>query len=269
MAVTNKANSTAVFELKSAELSVLALLLKTTELDRLQQALLDRLGQGAGLFEHEPLCIDLTPLAPGSDASLDLGALLDLLRGHGFNPVALRGGGPAQQAIGLAAGLVQAPEAQGRRAADAGSILEPEAARGIDISGPAPDAMPALNPAPEASIAPSGARMRTLVVDKPLRSGQQVYARGGDLVLLALVSFGAEVIADGHIHVYAPLRGRALAGARGDTGARIFAACMEPQLVSIAGIWRTLEADLAPEIAGKPAQIRLEGDSLLFEPLKF
>ena len=87
--------------------------------------------------------------------------------------------------------------------------------------------------------------------------------------MLAVVSFGAEVIADGSIHVYAPLRGRAIAGAQGDTQARIFAACMEPQLVSIAGTWRTTEAGLPPEVAGKPAQVRLDGDKLLFEPLKF
>jgi septum formation inhibitor MinC len=74
----------------------------------------------------------------------------------------------------------------------------------------------------------------TLVIDRPLRSGQQVYARGGDLVVMAAVNFGAEVIADGHIHVYAPLRGRAIAGARGNTAARIFSTCMEPQLVAIA-----------------------------------
>ena len=86
---------------------------------------------------------------------------------------------------------------------------------------------------------------------------------------MAVVSYGAEVIADGSIHVYAPLRGRAIAGAQGDTEARIFAAVMEPQLVSIAGTWRNIESGLPPEVAGKPAQVRLEGDSLRIEPLKF
>ena len=108
-----------------------------------------------------------------------------------------------------------------------------------------------------------------LIIDKPLRSGQQVYARGGDLIVLAVVSFGAEVIADGSIHVYAPLRGRAIAGAQGDAGARIFTAQMEPQLVSVAGVWRNFESNLPPEVAGKPAQVRLEGESLRIEPLKF
>ncbi len=107
----------------------------------------------------------------------------------------------------------------------------------------------------------------TVVVDKPLRSGQQVYARGADLVVMAVVSFGAEVIADGNIHVYAPLRGRAIAGARGNTEARIFSTCLEPQLVSIAGIYRTTETELPAEVRGKPAQVRLEGEKLLIEPL--
>jgi septum site-determining protein MinC len=107
----------------------------------------------------------------------------------------------------------------------------------------------------------------TVVIDKPLRSGQQVYARGADLVVLAMVSFGAEVIADGNIHVYAPLRGRAIAGARGNTAARIFTTCLEPQLVSIAGIYRTTETALPADVLGKPAQVRLEGEKLLIEPL--
>lgn len=107
----------------------------------------------------------------------------------------------------------------------------------------------------------------TVVIDKPLRSGQQVYARNADLVVLAMVSFGAEVMADGNVHVYAPLRGRALAGVRGNLDARIFTTCLEPQLVSIAGIYRTSEVALPEEVAGKPAQIRLVGEKLLIEPL--
>jgi septum site-determining protein MinC len=106
------------------------------------------------------------------------------------------------------------------------------------------------------------------VIDKPLRSGQRVYAKGADLIVLAVVSFGAEVIADGNIHVYAPLRGRALAGALGDTAARIFTTCMEPQLLSIAGIYRTTETELPAAVLGKPAQVRLDGEKLVVEPLK-
>jgi septum site-determining protein MinC len=110
-----------------------------------------------------------------------------------------------------------------------------------------------------------------MVITKPLRSGQKIYARGGDLVVLAMVNRGAEVIADGNIHVYAPLRGKAMAGARGNTAARIFSLCLEPELVSIAGIYRTTEKELAGDVLGKPAQVRLSDDGsekLIIEALK-
>jgi septum site-determining protein MinC len=102
----------------------------------------------------------------------------------------------------------------------------------------------------------------TMVIDRPLRSGQKVYARGADLVVLAMVNQGAEVVADGNIHVYAPLRGKAMAGARGNTDARIFSLCMEPELISIAGIYRTSENPLPVDIQGKAAQVRLSSDGL-------
>ena len=108
----------------------------------------------------------------------------------------------------------------------------------------------------------------TMVVDKPLRSGQRVYARGCDLIVMAMVNVGAEVIADGHIHAYAPLRGRVMAGARGNTEARIFALNLEAELISIAGIYRTGEVALPDEVRGKPAQVRLDGEKLLIQPLK-
>jgi septum site-determining protein MinC len=111
----------------------------------------------------------------------------------------------------------------------------------------------------------------TMVVDKPLRSGQKIYARGADLVILAMVNQGAEVVADGNIHVYAPLRGRAMAGASGNVHARIFSTCLEPELISIAGIYRTSEKPLADDVRGKAAQVRLSNDGqdkLLIEALK-
>jgi len=122
-------------------------------------------------------------------------------------------------------------------------------------------------PADAAAAGAPADQVATMIIDKPLRSGQQVYARGGDLVVLAAVNFGAEVIADGSIHVYAPLRGKAIAGARGNTAARIFSTCMEPELISIAGTYRTTEHPLPAEVIGQPAQIRLEGERLVYEPL--
>jgi len=114
---------------------------------------------------------------------------------------------------------------------------------------------------------PAASGAPTMIVDKPLRSGQQVYAKGCDLIVTAVVNHGAEVIADGSIHVYAPLRGKAIAGAKGNTQARIFSTCMEPELLSIAGTYRTTENPLPANVKGKPAQIRLEGDRLVFDPI--
>ncbi|MCG0583772.1 septum site-determining protein MinC, partial [Burkholderia cenocepacia] len=108
---------------------------------------------------------------------------------------------------------------------------------------------------------------QTLVIDRPLRSGQQIYAKG-DLVVLAPVSHGAEIIAEGNIHIYAPLRGRALAGVHGNHDARIFCTCLEPELISIAGIYRTTENPLPADVLGKSVQIRLEEEKLMIEPLR-
>jgi septum site-determining protein MinC len=102
----------------------------------------------------------------------------------------------------------------------------------------------------------------TIVIDKPVRAGQRIYARGCDLVVTAAVNNGAEIIADGSIHVYSALHGRALAGAAGNPEARIFALSMAPELVSIAGVYRTFEEGFPPELARQPTQIRLIGDRI-------
>jgi septum site-determining protein MinC len=118
-----------------------------------------------------------------------------------------------------------------------------------------PPPAPAVCPRPHPQPAP-----RTITLDKPLRSGQRFYAKGSDLIVTAMISAGAEVIADGNIHIYAPLRGRALAGASGDKTARIFTTCMEAELVSVAGMYRTFEAGVPAELARQPATICLVED---------
>ena len=246
----------ATFEIKSANLPLVALLLKSPDLALLGEELAARFGDIPDFFDNDPLLLDLAPLK--GEGEVDFRQLLELLKGYKVQPVAVKGGSEAQMQAAFGAGLIAAQDAR-----EVGRAPVP-----AEVAAPVAEAVPA--PAP---TLPQGGREEippsAMVVDKPLRSGQQVYARGADLIVLAVVSFGAEVIADGSIHVYAPLRGRAIAGAQGDTQARIFAACMEPQLVSIAGTWRTTEAGLPPEVAGKPAQVRLDGDKLLFEPLKF
>src|SRR5690606_40051685 len=106
-----------------------------------------------------------------------------------------------------------------------------------------------------------------MVINRPLRSGQRVYARHTDLIVIGVVSRGAEVIADGNIHIYGPLRGKAMAGARGDTNARIFTTQLDPELVAIAGVYRVIETRLDSQLRNKPAVVALDGDKLRIDPL--
>jgi septum site-determining protein MinC len=249
MTVALPASTPATFEIKSANLPLVALLLKSPDLHALSRDLALRFGDIPDFFDNDPLVIELSQL-PADAAVLDFEALLALLRPYRVAPIAVRGGQPAQMAAASAAGLAPAPDARLSTAAP-----------------PAPARSKA--PAPAAEVAPAPG---ALVIDKPLRSGQQVYARGRDLVVLSMVNAGAEVIADGHIHVYAPLRGKAMAGARGNADARIFALSLEPELLSIAGIYRTSENPLPEGVWGKPTQVRLvpgpEGDKLVMDLIK-
>jgi septum site-determining protein MinC len=265
----------ASFEIKSANLPLVALLLKSTDLGALARDLKTRFGDIPDFFENDPLVIDLTPLNAAARRTnaevepIDFPALLTLLRQYSVVPIAIKGGSTAQMADGLAAGLLPAPDA--RVVASSPSTPEPERQvapapqAGANVKAPSPAATAApTQPVPEATLG-------ALVINKPLRSGQQIYARGRDLVVLAMVNAGAEIIADGHIHVYAPLRGKAMAGARGNTEARIFALSLEAELISIAGIYRTSENPLPANIQGKPAQVRLvagpDGDKLVMDAM--
>jgi septum site-determining protein MinC len=247
MTVALAGRAPATFEIKSATLPLVSLLLKTADLGALAAELTARFGDLPDFFDHDPLVLDLTPLQGQGDVTVDFAGLLPLLRQYRVLPVAARGGSTAQMQAALAAGLAAAPEA-----------VAPAAP-------PARAKAPA--PAPAAAEPPSAS---ALVIDKPLRSGQQVYARGRDLVVFSMVNAGAEVIADGHIHVYAPLRGKAIAGARGNVDARIVALCLEPELISIAGVYRTSEVPLPPEVLSRPTQVRLVGGvdgKLVMDPL--
>lgn len=267
----------ASFEIKIANLPLVALLLKSTKLDILASELKTRFGDIPDFFDQDPLVIDLTELNAATALNgaevdaIDFPALLNLLREYSVVPIAIKGGNPEQMAGGLAAGLLPAPE---DRVAASSPLT------------PAPAPAPASEPEPQIALSakattvveapPSSgevpapdAPLGALVIDKPLRSGQKIYARGRDVVMLAMVNAGAEIIADGHIHVYAALRGRAMAGARGNTDARIFALSLEAELISIAGVYRTSENLLPGNIQGKPTQVRLvsgpDGDKLVID----
>ena len=253
MTVALAGRAPAAFEIKSANLPLVSLLLKSPDLALLSQELAARYGDIPDFFDNEPLVLDLSPLqAAHADAALDFAALVPLLRQYRVLPIAARGGSGAQMDAARAAGLVAAPDAVAPRAA---ARPEPSAVRAEPVE------------APQAPVPPPSA----LVIDKPLRSGQQIYARGRDLVVLSMVNPGAEVIADGHIHVYAPLRGKAIAGARGDTGARIFSLSLQAELISIAGVYRTSDVPLPADVLGKPTQVHLDGGSqgkLVMTPIK-
>ncbi|MCY4756172.1 septum site-determining protein MinC [Pelomonas aquatica] len=254
------------FELKSRRFSLLGLVLHSADMAELAADWAERAGQGG--FGHEPVVIDLSgvqraPAAPAEGqaalaldgpAPVDLRAIVELLRASQLQPVAVAGATAEELALAHELGLADAADEPATERAVQAAPAETvrEVVREITV---------------EKIIEKPAAPAPTLVIDKPLRSGQQVYAKGGDLVVLAVVSHGAEVIADGSIHVYAPLRGKAIAGARGDTSARIYTQSLEAELLAIAGIYRTAENPLPADVAGKPAQVHLQGEKLLLQPL--
>lgn len=232
------------FEIKSSNLPLVALVLKTTDLTRLNLEFQQRFGDMPGFFDQDGVIIDLSQVcSPGGEASvpgletpLEFVVLNDLLRTHHLRPVAVRGGNEKQIAAALSTGLVHTHAPLPPR-------QQPAPTHRVEQERP-----PAL-PQP-----PAGA----LVIDRPVRGGQQIYARGRDLVVMAVVNPGAEIVSDGHIHVYAPLRGKAIAGANGNGDARIFSLNMAPELLSIAGTYCTGDARLPMLVYGKAAQFSMK-----------
>ncbi|ARF86235.1 septum site-determining protein MinC [Burkholderia cenocepacia] len=251
------------FELRSGSVDTLLFTVKTTDLDALRTELVKRFEATPEFFADDVVAIDVRRLADGERVALaDIRQMLNDVRMRPVGVVAL-----ATQGWAGEAGLPLL-EARDRRApaAKPADEAEPTAVPAVEAA-----AAPAAAAAPEQSSDPAPTLLQaggqTLVIDRPLRSGQQIYAKG-DLVVLAPVSHGAEIIAEGNIHIYAPLRGRALAGVHGNHDARIFCTCLEPELISIAGIYRTTENPLPADVLGKSVQIRLEEEKLMIEPLR-
>jgi septum site-determining protein MinC len=239
--------NTSCLELKSAALTLMALVLKTTDLAQLADELSQRASAMPGLFDDEPVVVDLS-FVRETEAPIDFDVLVVLLMQHGMRPVAVRGGAAAQMAAALASGLLEAPEGArpALREVPVPEVVERIVEKIVEVQLP---------------------RLPPLLIDKPLRSGQQAHAQGRDLIVLALVSFGAEVSADGDIHIYAPLRGRAHAGKSGNTEARIYCHCMQAQVLAIAGVWRTTDVALPDGVVGQAAMVRLEGEQIVVERL--
>ncbi|GBH26166.1 septum site-determining protein MinC [Burkholderia vietnamiensis] len=246
------------FELRSGSVDTLLFTGKTTDLDALRAELVKRFEATPEFFADDVVAIDVRRLAEGERVALS--DIRQMLNDGRMRPVGVVA--QASQAWAAEAGLPLL-EARDRR----GAAAKPEPADEAQppVAAAAAEAVPEPAPEPVPSALAAGAQ--TLVIDRPLRSGQQIYAKG-DLVVLAPVSHGAEIIAEGNIHIYAPLRGRALAGVHGNHDARIFCTCLEPELISIAGIYRTTENPLPADILGKAVQIRLEEEKLMIEPLR-
>jgi septum site-determining protein MinC len=252
-------NKTPFFELRSGSVDTLLFVVKTTDLDALRTELTRRFEATPEFFANDVVAIDVRRLADTSATDRvsldDLAALLASVRMRPIGVVAL----PAQAWATQWASKGGLPllEARDRRGAPKPS--EGTASANTEAA--------AVIEAAVAKTPPPAAPSPTTIIDRPLRSGQQVYAKG-DLVVLDLVSYGAEVIAEGNIHIYAPLRGRALAGVHGNNDARIFCTCLEPELISIAGIYRTTENPLPADVLGKSVQIWLDDEKLMIEPLR-
>ncbi|WP_313338369.1 septum site-determining protein MinC [Stutzerimonas nitrititolerans] len=227
-----------VFQLKGSMLAITVLELTQNDPERLDRQLAKKVEQAPDFFNNTPLVLALDKLP--ADCELDLPALIALCRKHGLRTLALRAGHPA---IVEAAGALDLP------------VLPPSGAKERK-----------LDPTTRSSAAPAkpaeSAYRPSRVVTTPIRGGQQIYAQGGDLIVLAPVSPGAELLADGNIHVYGPLRGRALAGIKGDTGARIFCQQLAAEMVSIAGQYKVAEDLRRDPLWAEAVQIRLSGDVL-------
>ncbi len=266
------------FKIKNSNLPVLILHLKTPDLEQVKQQLETRLKQMPDFFAHTPIVLGLTDLAD-AESALDFVDLLAFMQTNRMHAAGIQGGSPAQQEAATKAGLGLIPTTPQRPAPIVETEQAPEPVPEIRPApsphyvGPAQPDLPGLEIEADAAPAippeqPAPVETRpTLVIDKPVRTGQRIYAEGANLVVLAIVNAGAELIADGDIHIYAPLRGRALAGARGNTAARIYVQSMEAELVAIAGYFQVFDEGIPDTVRGKFSQIFLEGEKVVINPI--
>ena len=231
-------------EIKISTVVAIAVILHDAQLPVLETALQQLTANSSDYYSEECAVIDVSHI---DCTGMDWAALIQLFKTHGFHPVAIRHVPEDHEeqisALGLSIDL----------SSNAAQFTE-----NAEVAVPvAPEPAPVVVAPPVAAGAPA-----PMIIDTPVRGGQRIYARGTDLIITAVVNAGAEVIADGNIHIYAPLRGRALAGASGNTSARIFTMSLEAELISIAGIYRTFENGYPPLTAHAPIQIRLNGDKI-------
>jgi septum site-determining protein MinC len=249
-------------ELKIGQVGIANLRVRTLDVERLAEEMRERVSRAPRLFARAAVVLDFGGLARAPDRATAQ-ALIDALREAGVLPVALAYGTSENDALAQALGLPllakfrASYEPAGAAKAATDTAVEAPVATGAAPAGDKGEADPA--PAPPSSPG--------LVQLAPVRSGQQLYADNRDLTVLAAVGAGAEVISDGSIHIYGPLRGRALAGAQGNEKARIFCRELHAELVAVAGHYKVLD-EIAKELRGKPAQVWLDGGQLRVESME-
>ncbi len=252
-----------LIELKFGQVGIANLRLNAADPGALRSEIQQKVSAAPQLFGRAPVVLDLSRLPSLPDRE-QTQALLDAVRAGGMLPVGLSYSTNENEQLAHSLNL---PLFAKFRAVyerqKSGDDLPAEAA---PTSTPVPAAKAKPTAKPPTSAAANAGATATLRQTKPVRSGQQVYARGGDLVVSAAVANGAEVIADGSIHVYGRLSGRALAGAQGDATARIYCLDFRAELVSIAGRYRVFE-EIPEELRERPVQAWLDGERLLIEAL--
>jgi len=257
-----------------------------------EQDLQYKLAQAPSFFQQSPVLLVLDGLEQSDSPDLEhrdvpLAEICQLCRQYGLVPVAIRGGSETLQAQALAQGLALMtagrtvkPSSTKHTSINTDSVVQHQEepvvspARSIEEVPKHTQATSDTETGPVAEVSPDGNTLAapasddrtTKVITTPVRSGQQVYAAGGDLIILASVSAGAEILADGNIHVYGPLRGRALAGVKGDASARVFCYSLEAELISIAGIFQ-LDEDLRSGHWKQPAKISLNNEKISIQSL--
>jgi len=238
------------FRLRGANFNLLVLRLLDPRPEAVVPAIGDQFRRAPGFLRFAPVVLGLGDLDM-PPASVDFAGLIEGLRGLEIVPIGTTGGSPEMRNAAIAFGLPPIRSTGGKE------TEEPVAA----APAPAEPAAPSQAPPP-----PSGTARPTMIVEQPVRAGQRVWAQGGDLIVAATVNAGAEVIADGNIHVYGALRGRAIAGGSANAEARIFAQNFDPELISIAGYYAVRDGLQGAPI-GRAVQVRLTGERMRFDPI--
>ena len=242
--------SDACFQLKGSVLTVVVLELYQFSSAAFADQLQQKVKQAPMFFQGSPVVISLEKLTDEVQ-HVDFISLLDLCIEFGLQPMAFKGGDQRYDAAIKATGLTQLPASSIKESAKpVVKQVEPEVV---------------VETVVKEVIEEKIVYRPSKLITQPIRSGQQIYAQGADLVITSHVSEGAEILADGHIHVYGALRGRALAGVQGDETARIFSQSMEAELLSVAGNF-ILNEDIRARVWKQSAQVYLSDDVLHLKP---